>query len=104
MTEDHLGFVLVSPLIPNYMLDKYNHAIGMKLFYTRQKLCFDKTVFYKMFTQKLRLIYIFGHLVRNANMANGAIVMYCHDAARKFFQVVVPFGQKDLVIFLDAND
>ena len=104
MTENHQGFVLVSPLIPNYMLDKYNHAIGMKLSYTRQEVCFDETVFYKMFTQKLRLLYIFGHLVRNANRADGAIVMYCHDAARKFFQAVVPFGRKDLVVFLDANN
>jgi hypothetical protein len=104
MTGDHQQLILVSPLIPNYMLNKYNHALGMQLYYTRQEVCFDETVFYKMYSKKLYLLYIFGHLVRKANPADGTIVIYCHDAAREYFQAVVPPVRKDLVVFLDAND
>ena len=95
--------ILVSPLIPNYMFEKFNEVLQMGLPYYRQTYSFKDTVFYKQFTTKLRLLYLFGHIVRKANRTDGFIVMYCSASAKKFFEAVVPFRRRDFVIFLDAD-
>ena len=101
---DEYQLILVSPLIPNYMFEKFNQVLQMDLPYYRQTYSFGNTIFYKQFTTKLRLLYLFGNIVRRVNMTEGIIVMYCSASAKKFFEAVVPFKRRDFVIFLDADD
>lgn len=104
LSEEYFQMVLVSPLIPNYMFETYNEIIGMDFDYYRQNTNFTGTLFYKMFSSKLRLLYLFGHFVRNAKQWDGVIIMYCDKSATPFFKAVVPPSRENLVIFLDVDD
>ena len=59
---DEYQLILVSPLIPNYMFEKFNQVLQMDLPYYRHTYSFGNTIFYKQFTTKLRLLYLFGIL------------------------------------------
>ena len=47
----------------------------MGLPYYRQTCSFEHTVYYKQFTTKLRLLYLFGHIVRKANRDRWLILL-----------------------------
>lgn len=93
---DEYQLILVSPLIPNYMFEKFNQVLQMDLPYYRQTYSFGNTIFYKQFTTKLRLLYLFGNIVRRVNMTEGIIVMYCSASAKKFLRLL--FHSSDAIL------